>query len=144
MRGVLALFFIVAAEAFVTPRTAAGNDDVRPCDSVSIVSLGMYPDPLADGNKVTEWNLRVHSDGEKTCRVPIRIVELERNVVAAETSALIETGTNDLKLGSMPDYRLTGETRCFNVIWTAAETRTKPEAPQTFCALHIDNWWSMR
>jgi hypothetical protein len=144
MRGILALFLIVALEPVVLPNAAVGNDDIKPCGNVSIVSLGIYPDPLADGNPITEWNLRVHSEGEETCSAPIHIVEVEREIVAAETSALIKAGTNDLKLAPRRDYRLTGDTRCFNVVWTAPKSGTKPEVPKSFCALRIDNWWSMR
>jgi len=144
MRGILALFLMVFTEPVVMRGTAASNDAIMLCDSVSIVSLGIYPDPLANGRKISAWNLRVRSDSEETCRAPIHIVEVERDIVAAETSALIKTGTNDLKLASTPDYWLTGDTRCFNVVWTAAGSQTKREAPQSFCALLIDNWWTMR
>jgi hypothetical protein len=144
MGSIAMLFFLLAMDGLILPNVAWGADAARACDKMSIVSLGIYPDPLADGGGVAEWSLRVRSDSDEVCRSSFQIVEVEREVVAAETSALIKSGANDIKLAPAPDYRLTGDTRCFNVVVAGAAADTKTETPKNFCALHIDKWWTMR
>jgi hypothetical protein len=141
-------FLLGIAALVIFQNSAFGNDSPKPCsprDHLKIVSLSIYPDPLPDTKRVEEWLLRLRSDSAGECQTPIRIIEMERDIVAAETAALIKSGANEIKLAPAPDYRFTANERCFNVIVASEESKIKIDGPQAFCALRINNrWWTMR
>jgi hypothetical protein len=112
---------------------------------VEVVSLAFYPDPLPDARRIDEWRLRVRSDTPDECQTLIQIVEVERELVAAQSSAYLILGVNEIKLIPDPEYRFTANERCFNVIAKSADGAIQIEGPKTFCALRIDNrWWTIR
>jgi hypothetical protein len=112
---------------------------------LEILSLSIYPDPLPTTRRLEEWNLRLRSDSAEDCQTPIRIIEIERDIVAAETAAHIKVGANEIKFTPVPAYRFTANERCFNVVVASKETKIQIDGPQTFCALLLDNrWWTMR
>jgi hypothetical protein len=112
---------------------------------MEVVSLRIYPDPLPDARRIDEWRLRVRSDTAEECQAFIRIVEVERDIVAAEAGAFLILGVNEIKLPPAQNYQFTGSERCFNVVARYKENQINIEGPKTFCALHIDDrWWTMR
>jgi len=139
---------LIAAAIVALPNSLFGATSPKPCnqsDHLKIVSLSIYPDPLTDAQHLERWDLRIRSESEEACETPIRIVEVERNIVAAQTNALIETGANAIKLAPAPDYQFTANERCFNVVLTATESKSATDDRQLFCAVRIDNrWWTMR
>ena len=120
----------------------------KPCnqrDHLTIVSLSIHPDPLPDTSRVEEWLLRLRYNSDVECQTVIRIIETERELVAAETGVLIKSGANEIKLRPAPDYQFTANERCFNVVLTATDSKIESEDRQAFCAVRIDNrWWTMR
>ena len=109
------------------------------------VSLSIYPDPLPENRQIEEWRLRVRSDSQEECHANIRIVEVERDLLAAQGGGSLILGVNDLKLSPVRDYRFTGDERCFNVVTESQDDKIQIKGPRTFCALHIDkSWWTMR
>ena len=142
-------FLLAVAAIMIFQNCAFGKSDLPiPCsqrDHLEIVSLSIYPDPLPDTRRVEEWRLRLRFDSAEECQTPVRIVEIERDVVAAETAALLKSGVNEIKLAPAQDYRFTANERCFNVVVASKESKIQIDGPQTFCALRIDNrWWTMR
>jgi|GEM_PF-4643550 len=140
---------LLSAMAIVMlPNSAFVADLPKPCshgDQLKVVSLSIHPDPLPDTSRVEEWLLRLRFNSEAECQTVIRIIETERDVVAAEASVLIRSGANEIKLAPAPDYRFTANERCFNVVLTATEGKIESDDRQAFCALRIDNrWWTMR
>ena len=147
MDKIATLCFLLAVGAVVVlPNFVFGRDVAKPCsqrDHLKIASLSIYPDPLPDSSRVEEWRLRLRSDGKEACQIPIRIVEVERDVVVAESAAVVEAGANEITLAPAPDYRFATDTRCFVVV-ASTDRKIQIEGPKAFCALHIDNWWTMR
>jgi len=114
-------------------------------EHLEVVSLAFYPDPLPDARRIDEWRLRVRSDTPNECQTLIQIVEVEREFVAAESSAYLILGVNEIKLIPDQEYRFSASERCFNIIAKSTEGAIRLEGPKTFCALRIDNrWWTMR
>jgi hypothetical protein len=112
---------------------------------LEVVSLGMDPDPLPDTRRLDEWRLRVRSDTPRECNALFRIVEVEHDVVAAEKSAFLILGVNDIKIGPKVSYTFAGDQRCFKVVAEANNTALDVRGPKSFCAMHVDNsWWTMR
>ena len=112
---------------------------------LEVVSLALFPDPLPDARRIDEWRLRVRSDTPNECQTLLQIVEVERELVAAQSSAFLILGVNEIKLIPEPEYRFTASERCFNIIAKSTEGAIQLEGPKTFCALRIDNrWWTMR
>jgi hypothetical protein len=124
------------------------TDLPAPCTErlhLEVVSLSIYPDPLPDARPIDEWRLRVRSDTPAECQAFIRVVEVEREIVAAEAAAFLILGVNEVKLRPSQNYQFTGNERCFNVVAQLKEGKIQIEGRQTFCALHIDNrWWTLR
>ena len=119
-------FLLGAATTVMYHYFVFGADLPKPCrqsDHLEILSLSIYPDPLPTTRRVEEWNLRLRSDSAEDCQIPIRIIEIERDVVAAETAAHIKVGANEIKFTPAPAYRFTANERCFNVIVASKETK---------------------
>ena len=143
------LAFLLGAAAIVIYHDFAfGGALPKPCsqsDRLEILSLSFYPDPLPTPRRLEEWNLRLRSDSADDCQTPIRIIEMERDIVAAETAAHIKVGANEIKLTPAPAYQFTANERCFKVVVASEESKIQIDGPQTFCALLLDNrWWTMR
>ncbi len=143
------LLFIVCAAALIFQSCVfRKTDSPAACSQrhhLEVVSLSIYPDPLPDARRIDEWRLRVRFDTPEECQALIRIVEIERDIVAAETAAFLILGVNEIKLPPAQDYRFTADERCFNVVAQSKEAELQIKGPHAFCALHIDNrWWTMR
>jgi hypothetical protein len=152
IRWQVALLLSLAAVVFQScsalGRFVRRNDPPPGCSQthyLEAVSLSIYPDPLPDARQIDGWRLRVRSDSPEECRATIRIVEVERNLPAAEGGGNLILGVNDIKLSPVRDYRFAGDERCFNVVGESQGNKVEIKGPEAFCALHIDkSWWTMR
>ena len=148
MARIIRLAFLLGVAGMIFQNCAFSKSDSPTCnqrDHLEIVSLSIYPDPLPDMKRLEEWSLRLRFNGAEECQTSIRITEVERDIVTAETVALLRLGVNAIKLVPAQDYRFTANERCFKVVVASKESQIQIDGPQTFCALHIDNrWWTMR
>ena len=149
MDKIVTLLFLLTVETIVVPPNFVfGANLAEPCgqrDRLNIVSLSIYADPLPDKSRVEAWLLRLRSSSEADCQTVIRVIETERDMVAAETLALIRWGANEIKLAPAPGYQFTADEGCFDVVLVSKQSKIKIDGPSAFCALHIDNrFWTMR
>ena len=111
-----------------------------------VADLDMTPDPIAQGERVRTWRVRIRSDGREECQTTLRIRErTDGDLVGRERVYYLRPGLNTIDFDPLEDYRFHRREHCFEVIADIAGTGRPVDAERTFCARQIaGNRWSLR
>ena len=125
------------------------REDIAACGKehpMEVVALRLIPDPISEKRPVDEWHIRVRSDAGKECRATLRVVESGKtDGLSKDISGDLVTGLNQIVLLAGGEYRLTGESVCFDVTIVNDKAATPLPKARNFCAKFIDkSFWSMR
>jgi hypothetical protein len=137
-----------AAAALQSCAAIDGDRDVVFCGGnhrLQIVDLDMSPDPIAQGQRVNRWFVRVRSDASGECRTVIRIRDAEGEEVGRELRYRLRPGINEITIEPHERYRLTRKEHCFQVVADIERTPRAVDAARRFCARETGfRRWSMR
>ena len=147
MRQLKILLLIIAAAALqscvvVDPdRLAACGGSHR----LRVVDLDVSPDPLAEGQRISRWFVRLRADGSGECRTTIRVRDESGDLVAGERVWGLRPGINEVELTPLERYRFSRNEHCFQVVADIAGTARPVDAARRFCARQIaGRRWTMR
>ena len=147
MRELKMLLLVIAAAALQScvvaepGRLVACGGDHR----LQVVDLDVSPDPLAEGQRINRWFVRLRADASGECRTTIRVRDESGDVVAAERVWSLRPGINEIELTPLERYRFSRNEHCFLVIADIAGTGRPVDAARRFCARQIaGRRWSMR
>jgi len=107
--------------------SCGGNHNLR------VTELDMSPDPVASGQQISSFRVKVRADGSGECRTTIGIDDGERTVAGRTLSAL-QPGMNEITLIPIGTYRLDRDEHCFTVKANIANSYKGLDAERQFCA----------
>jgi hypothetical protein len=138
MRKLKLLLLLVGGAALVHGCAAVDGDPVASCGGahrLQVVDLDMSPDPIADGQRINRWRVRLRADGTGECRTTIRIYEREtKDLVAQATVRRLRPGINDIEMAPIERYRFNREEHCYQVTADISQTEETVDARHRFCA----------
>jgi hypothetical protein len=148
MRNVRIGWLIFAA--VILPSCAAIDDDrnIEACGGghrLQVVDLDMSPDPIAEGQRINRWLVRLRADATGECRTLIRIRDASGDEVGRERVFRLRPGNNEIEIENNERYRFSRSEHCFQVIADIAGTPKPIDAARRFCARQTaGRRWSMR
>ena len=148
MRQLKILLLIIAAAALQSCVVVDDPNRLGACGGshrLQVTDLDVSPDPLAEGQRISRWFVRLRADGTGECRTTIRVQDESGDLVAGERVWRLRPGVNEIELTPLERYRFSGSERCFQVIADIAGTGRPVDAARRFCARQIaGRRWSMR
>ena len=148
MRQLKVLLLIMAAAALQSCVVVDDTNRLAGCGGshrLQVVDLDITPDPLAEGQRISHWFVRLRADGSGECRTTIRVRDESGDLVAGDRVWSLRPGINEIELTPLERYRFSGSERCFQVIADIAGNARPVDAARRFCARQIaGNRWSMR
>jgi hypothetical protein len=113
---------------------------------LNITDLDMTPDPVAQGERVRMWRVRVRSDASGECQTTLRIRERsDGDIVGRARVYYLRPGVNTIEFDPLESYRFKRREHCFDVIADIGGTSRPVDAARAFCARQTGgNRWSLR
>ncbi len=147
MRQLKVLLLVITAAALQSC-VVADPDRLGACGGghrLQVVDLDVSPDPLAEGQRISRWFVRLRADGSGECRTTIRVRDEGGDVVAQERVWRLRPGPNEIELTPLERYRFSRNEHCFLVTADIAGTYRPVDAARRFCARQIaGRRWTMR
>ena len=151
LRQALLIALAAATLGLVLDAQLFGAQRVR-CDGnhrIEILDLDMRPDPIAQGQRIQEWRVRLRVDGNGECETELEIRERADNEVAGRAKLRrLRPGVNDIEIEASGRYRFQRGEHCFRVVADIEGTRRPVDAKKDFCARQIrhdgERRWTMR
>ena len=100
----------------------------------------MSPDPIAKGQRVRAWQVRLNFDGRRDCETEIEIRDRENNVVAREERVDLRRGINEIRIRPDERYEFRGAEHCLRVVVNLEGTQKDVDAKRRFCARQRPTW----
>jgi hypothetical protein len=102
---------------------------------LQVVDLRMSPDPIAEGQRIDRWLVRLRADASGECRTMIRLREEDSNdLIGQERVYLLRPGMNDIVIEPSERYRFSRNEHCFMVAANIEGTAKRVDATRRFCA----------
>jgi hypothetical protein len=102
---------------------------------LQVVDLRMSPDPVAEGERIDRWLVRLRADASGECRTLIRLREEDSNdLIGQERVYLLRPGINDIVVEPSERYRFSRGEHCFMVAANIEGTAKRVDASRRFCA----------
>ena len=111
-------------------------------DRLNIQDLDMSPDPVAEGQRLRAWRVRIDFSGRRECETDVLIRE-GGSIVGRVRNYRMQPGVNELEIPVVENFRYTGREHCFNVQVDLDGSRQQIDAARRFCARQRATW-SMR
>jgi hypothetical protein len=134
--GWLGVGFVSVADAAQERR----GDRCGRNDRVTIEDLNMSPDPIAKGQRIRSWQVRLNFDGRRDCETEIEIRDRENSVVAREERVDLRRGINEIRIRPDERYEFRGAEHCLRVVVNLEGTRKDVDAKRRFCARQRPTW----
>ena len=148
MRQLKILLLIIAAAALQSCVVVDDPSRLGACGGshrLQVVDLDVSPDPLAEGQRISRWFVRLRADGSGECLTTIRVRDAGGDVVAQERAWRLRPGVNEIELTPLERYRFSRNEHCFQVTADIAGTARPVDASRRFCVRRIAGQrWSMR
>jgi hypothetical protein len=112
---------------------------------LQVVDLNMSPDPVAQGQRVNRWAVRLRADGSGECRTVVRIRDADGEEVGRELTYRLRPGMNLIEVEPHERYRFSRNEHCFDVLVNIEGTARRVDAARRFCARETaGRRWTMR
>jgi hypothetical protein len=148
MRQLKILLLIIAAAALQSCVVVDDPNRLGGCGGshrLQVVDLDVSPDPLAEGQRISRWFVRLRADGTGECRTTIRVRDESGDLVAGERVWRLRPGANEIELTPLERYRFSRNEHCFLVTADIAGTYRPVDSARRFCARQIaGRRWTMR
>jgi hypothetical protein len=143
----IALFVLIGA-ALQSCAAFDRDRDVAYCGGahrLQVVDLDMSPDPIAEGQRLNRWLVRIRADASGECRTLVRIRDAEGEEVGRELTYRLRPGMNEIAIEPHERYRFSRNEHCFQVIANIAGTARPVDAARRFCARQTaGRRWTLR
>jgi hypothetical protein len=142
--AIAALELTARAELFGAQRVRCGGNH-----RIEILDLDMSPDPIAQGQRIREWRVKLRVDSNGECETELEIRERGDNEVAGSAKLRrLKPGVNDIEIDASSRYRFQRGEHCFRVVADIEGTQRPIDARKAFCARQIrqerERRWTMR
>src|ERR1051325_7486638 len=111
-----------------------------------VADLDMVPDPIAQGERIRAWRVRLRSDYNGECQTTLRIRERSAgDIVGRARVYYLRPGLNTIDFDPLESYRFHRREHCFDVIADIAGSGRPGDASRAFCAHQVAGTrWSLR
>jgi len=111
-----------------------------------VADLDMTPDPIAQGERIRSWRVRVRSEGREDCQTTLSVRErTDGDLVGRARVYYLRPGLNTIEFDPLESYRFHRREHCFDVIADVSGTGRPVDAARPFCARQVGpNRWSLR
>ena len=152
MRDLRIALLILAAVALqscvMVDHDRDNNRNVADCGGghrLQVVDLDISPDPIAEGQRINSWLVRLRADASGECRTTLRIREVSGDEVGRARLFRLRPGNNAIEIEPNERYRFSRSEHCFQVTADIAGTPRAVDAARRFCARRTaDRRWSFR
>jgi hypothetical protein len=144
-RQALLLTMIVTGVGAALPFPAVGQVPML-CPSphrLSVLALGMVPDPVLWGQRIQLWKVTLRSDYNRECRTLLEILDRDQ-LAGKRVEYLIKPGVGIYAFAAQPGYQFRAQNHCFLVRANIGNTWTPIDAKRVFCAKGGPGGWSLR
>jgi len=141
----LAIALIVATTGSAFPMAAIGAPPVEcaPPHRLSILDLGMIPDPVHQGQRIQLWTVTLRSDWNGECLTSLEVRDRDQ-LAGKRTQYLIKPGEGRYTFQAEPAYSFQARDHCFAVLVNVGNTWTPINAQRAFCARSGPGGWSLK
>ncbi|MGH7846459.1 MAG: hypothetical protein ACREQW_14990 [Candidatus Binatia bacterium] len=149
MRNPIRFLLVGLAAILLQSCVAADGDRWGYCGRdarLQLVDLDMSPDPIADGQRVREWKVRLRADERTRCETTVQIREIPgTELVGRDRVSRLRGGMNNIEIEPSEGYRFNRDEHCFVVIANIEGTLSPIDAGRRFCARQISGKrWRLR
>ncbi len=127
LRGMLILVVVIMA---LQSCVAIDDRQMVSCGGnhrLQIVNLDMAPDPIAQGQRIDRFLVRLRADGSGECRTVLRVREEgEKDLIGQERVYGLRPGINEIVIEPYERYRFSRNEHCFVVLADIAGTARPP------------------
>lgn len=110
---------------------------------LQVVDLKLFPDPIQDGHRIREWQVRLHSAGAEECSTMVQIRDQDgRDLIAGERLLRLRPGTNNIELEPSERYSFSRDEQCFTVVANIGGKAQPLDSSRRLCArrVFIQGW----
>lgn len=104
-----------------------------PPHRLSILDLGMIPDPVHRGQPIRAWTVTLRSDYNGECLALLEVRDRDQ-VAGRGVQYLLKPGIGRYAFQAAHAYRFEARDHCFQVLVNLANTWTPIDAARSFCA----------
>jgi len=114
-----------------------------PPHRLSVLDLGMVPDPVRQGQRIQLWTVTLQSDYNGECRTLLEVRDRDQ-VAGKQVEYLIKPGVGRYTFATQPGYQFQAHDHCFLVRANIGNTWTPIDAKKAFCARRGPAGWSLK
>ena len=114
-----------------------------PPHRLSVLELGMVPDPVRQGQRIQLWKVTLQSDYNGECRTLLEVWDRDQ-LAGTRVEYLITPGVGSYTFAAQPGYQFQAQDHCFLVRANIGNTWTPIDAKKAFCARRGPGGWSLR
>jgi hypothetical protein len=144
-REALLLVMIVTGVGGAIPLPAVGQvpTPCPPPHRLSVLELGMVPDPVLRGQRIQLWKVTLQSDYNGECRTLLEVWDRDQ-LAGRRVEYLIKPGVGQYTFAAQPGYQFQARDHCFLVRASIGNAWTPISAKRAFCARWGPGGWSLR
>jgi hypothetical protein len=140
---VLAIMAAIAGSVIPLAAIAVPPPGCAPPHRLSVLDLGMVPDPVRQGQRIQLWTVTLQSDYNGECRTLLEVRDRDQ-VAGKQVEYLIKPGVGRYTFAARPEYRFQAQDHCFLVRANIGNTWIPVDAKKAFCARRGPGGWSLR
>jgi len=122
---------------------AAPPVSCEPPHRLSILDLGMVPDPVRHLQRIQLWTVKLRSDWNGECLSSLEVRDRDQ-LAGKRTQYLIKPGEGRYTFQAEPGYAFQARDHCFGVLVNVGNTWTPIDAARAFCARQGPGGWSLK
>ena len=139
----LAIIGAMAGGVIPLAATAVPPVPCAPPHRLSVLELGMVPDPVRQGQRIQLWTVTLQSDYNGECRTLLQVWDRDQ-LAGTQMEYVIKPGVGRYTFAALPRYRFQAQDHCFLVRANIGTTWTPIDAKKAFCARRGPAGWSLR
>jgi len=108
MHNIRIAWVIFAVAILQSCATIEDDRNIVACDGghrLQVLDLDMSPDPIAEGQRINRWLVRLRADASGECRTLVRIREVSGEEVGRERVFRLRPGINEIEVENNERYR---------------------------------------
>jgi len=139
----LAIMAAIAGSVLPSVAIAVPPLACAPPHRLSVLDLGMVPDPVRQGQRIQLWTVTLQSDYNGECRTLLEVRDRDQ-VAGKQVEYLIKPGVGRYTFAAQPGYQFQAQDHCFLVRANIGNTWTPVDAKRAFCARRGPGGWSLK
>jgi len=139
----VAIIGAVWGSAFPFDAASAPPVSCAPPHRLSILDLGMIPEPVRQGQRIQLWTVKLRSDWNGECLTSLEVWDRDQPA-GKRVQYLIKPGEGRYTFQAEQAYSFQARDHCFAVLVNVGNTWTPIDAARAFCARQGPGGWSLK